>query len=149
MIKPEELILTVTDPIDIQEFEIHLVFCESSCFVRQNKFNLPQIIIDARSLNFRIEFPAFAFLIHFKQFALGIPDNLQTDHERNWNEIGKNDKPTSPGENGIDKILFSFIEVRVLIMVSGQNNAVYSCTNLDQIYLMRVTQSWKMKMYRK
>lgn len=149
IIKSKELILTVADSIDVEELEIHLVFCESSCFVGQNKFNLPQIIVDTGSLNFSIEFSVFAFLIPFKQLALGIPDNFQTNQQRNGNKIGKTDKPTSPGENGIYKILFSFIEVRVLIMVSGQDNTVRSCTNLDHIYLMRVTQSWKMKMYRK
>ncbi len=149
IIKLEELILTVADSIDVEKFEIHLVFCESSCFIRQNKLNLPQIIVDTGSLNFSIEFSVFAFLIPFKQFALGIPDNFQTNEKRNGNEIGKTDKPTSPGENGIYKILYSFIEVRVLIMVSGQDNAVRGCTNLNHIYLIRVTQSWKMKMYRK
>lgn len=149
IIKSKELILTVADSIDVEKFEIHLVFCERSCFVRQNKFNLPQIIVYTGSLNFSIEFSVFAFLIPFQQFSLGIPDNFQTNEKRNGNKIGKTDKPTSPGVNGIYKILVSFIEVRVLIMMSGQNNAVRSCTNLDHIYLMSVTQSWKMKMYRK
>jgi len=77
-VEPQELVLTVADSINIQEFKVHLVFCQSSCLIRENIFNLAQVIVNTWCLYFSIEVFALALRVILKQFSLTKSDNLQS-----------------------------------------------------------------------